>query len=115
MGAPAAPATASARAGSVGLYRPFFHFVRRRLAVGGYAVLDAPGTGFYTNPDEDGNLRLMHGGDWDIYYNTIRSAGFESILPFHTRLDSENASAFALLETWDQTPTFENMFTNVGV
>lgn len=90
--------------------REFFHFVRRRLAVGGYAVLDAAGTGFYTNPDEDGNLRLMRGGDWDIYYNTIRSAGFESIISFHTRLDSENQKAFELLETWNQTPTFANMF-----
>lgn len=87
--------------------REFFHFVRARLAEGGYAVLDAPAPNLRPDPDPEGNLRLQRGGETDIYYNTIRSAGFESIVPFHTRLEIDNPSAFEALETWPSTPTME--------
>jgi len=87
--------------------REFFHFVRARLAEDGYAVLDAPAANLRLNPDPEGNLRLRPGGDTDIYYNTIRSAGFESIVPYHTRLEIDNPRAIETLENWDLTPTME--------
>jgi len=87
--------------------REFFHFVRARLAEGGYAVLDAPAANLRPDPDPEGNLRLRPGGDTDIYYNTIRSAGFESIVPYCTRLEIDNPRAIEILETWDGTPTME--------
>ena len=43
----------------------------------------------------------------DIYQNTIRSAGFESIVPFHTLLDIDNPRAIRTLEEWELTPTME--------
>ena len=87
--------------------REFFHFVRARLAEDGYAVLDAPAANLQLNPDPEGNLRLRPGGDTDIYYNTIRSAGFESIVPYYTRLEIDNPRAIEILEAWDSTPTME--------
>jgi Spermine/spermidine synthase domain len=88
--------------------REFFHFVKARLSEGGFAVLDAPASNMSPNPDLDGNLRLEAGGDTDIYYNTIRSAGFESVVPFHTRLEIDNPRAFEILEDWSMTPTMED-------
>ena len=88
------------------LSREFFHFVREHLNEGGFAVLDAPGQNYFTQPDQDGNLRLIPDGEWQIYYNTIRAAGFESMVPFTTVLDADNPRAFEFLESWGGTPSF---------
>ncbi|MCH7532596.1 MAG: hypothetical protein IIB36_12680 [Gemmatimonadetes bacterium] len=89
--------------------REFFHFVRARLADGGFAVLDAPAPNMRLDPDLEGNLRIEPGGYLDIYHSTIRKAGFESIIPFHTRLELDNPSAYEALEAWPETPTFEGV------
>ncbi len=86
--------------------REFFHFVREHLNQGGFAVLDAPGQNYFAQPDQDGNLRLIPDGEWQIYYNTIRAAGFESIVPYTTVLDADNPKAFEFLESWEGTPSF---------
>jgi len=91
--------------------REFYHFVRERLAEGGFVVMDAPGGSFFGEPDENGNLRLAPGGEWDIYYNTLRAAGFESIVPYKTVLETDNPKAFEFLETWEGTPTFQDPAT----
>jgi hypothetical protein len=49
---------------------------------------------------------LIPDGEWQIYYNTIRAAGFESIVPFTTVLDADNPRAFEFLESWEGTPSF---------
>jgi len=87
--------------------REFFHFVRERLAEGGFAVLDAPAPNMRMDPDPEGNLQLERGGYLDIYHSTIRAAGFESIIPFHSRLEIDNPRAFEALEAWPDTPTME--------
>ena len=84
--------------------REFFHFVRDRLAEGGYAVLDAPAENFNPEPDREGYLQFTRGRQYDIYYNTIRSAGFEDIVPFATRLEEDNPVAFEILDAWSETP-----------
>ena len=86
--------------------REFYHFVRERVADGGFVVMDAPGGSFLSAPGADGNLRLAPGQEWDIYYNTLRAAGFESIIPYKTALEPDNPKAFEFLETWEETPTF---------
>ena len=90
------------------LSREFFHFVRQHLNEGGFAVLDAPGQNYFTQPDQDGSLRLVPEGEWQIYYNTIRAAGFESIVPFTTVLDADNPTAIEFLESWEGTPSFRD-------
>jgi len=88
------------------LSREFFHFVREHLNQDGFAVFDAPGQNYFNRPDENGNLRLIPGGEWQIYYNTIRAAGFESVVPFTTELDADNPKAIEFLESWEGTPDF---------
>jgi len=88
--------------------REFYHFVRKRLADGGFVVMDAPGSGFFSAPDDDGNLRMAPGQEWDIYYNTIRAGGFESIIPYKTALEPDNPKAIEFLEAWPETPTFQD-------
>ena len=73
----------------------FYSFVRQRLSDGGFAVLDAPGV---DSPDRDNDLRLSSGGDWNVYYQTIKKAGFESVTPFFTKLERQNARAMEILQ-----------------
>ena len=47
----------------------------------------------------------------EIYYNTLRAAGFESIVPYRTALDMDNPAAFALLDDWEGTPDFTDRLT----
>jgi spermidine synthase len=86
--------------------REFFHFVRERLAEGGFAVLDAPGSSFFGLVDESGNAALVPGGEWEIYYNTIHAAGFEAIVPFRSALEADNPAAYVFLDEWAGTPDF---------
>jgi spermidine synthase len=93
--------------------REFYHFVRERLAEGGFVVMDAPGGSFFSEPDDDGNLRLAPGGEWEVYYSTLRAAGFESIIPYKTVLETDNPKAFEFLETWEGTPIFQDPLTGL--
>ena len=36
--------------------------------------------------------------DWPVYYNTLKKAGFETIVPFVSVLEEDNPSAYRLLE-----------------
>lgn len=93
------------------LSREFYHFVRGRLAEGGFAVLDAPGRNYFPRRDAGGNIRLVPGGEWQIYSNTLRAAGFESLVPFTTNLDADNPKALAFLASWRGTPSFPDLET----
>jgi len=86
--------------------REFFHFMKNRLANGGYAVFDAPGGDYLAGMDANGDPVLVPFDEWDVYYNTLRSAGFNAIIPFHTQLEEDNPAAFELLEKWPGVPTF---------
>ena len=78
------------------------------FADGGFVVMDAPGSSFYSAADDDGNLRMAPGQEWDIYYNTIRAGGFESIIPYKTALEPDNPKALEFLASWEETPTFRD-------
>ena len=66
--------------------REFFHFVREHLTEGGYAVLDAPGTGA---PEGQ--------SDWPVYHHTLRAAGFETVVPYVSALEVDNPVAHSFL------------------
>jgi len=89
--------------------REFFHFLKSRLRDGGYAVFDAPGGDYLSGTDANGDPVLVPFDEWDVYYNTLRSAGFDSIIPFHTQLEEDNPRAFELLENWSGVPDFAEM------
>jgi len=81
--------------------REFYHFVRERLADGGFAALDAPGLYFETQTDNVGRAHSTHGGSWPIHSSTMRLAGFKTILPFYMILETDNPKAFAIIDKWD--------------
>jgi len=64
----------------------FYSFVRKRLEMDGFVVIDAPGS-------ERGTPR----SDWAIYYNTIKAAGFETIVPYLTLLEEYNSGLYEKL------------------
>ena len=65
----------------------FYSFVRKRLEMDGFVVIDAPGS-------ERGTPR----SDWAIYYNTIKAAGFETIVPYLTLLEEYNPKLYEKLD-----------------
>jgi spermidine synthase len=86
--------------------REFFHFLKSRLRDGAYAVFDAPGGDYLAGTDGNGDSVLVPFDEWDVYYNTLRSAGFDTIMPFYTQLEEDNPRAFEILESWPGVPTF---------
>jgi spermidine synthase len=76
--------------------REFFHFVKKRLADDGFAALDTPGVRFGV-PDDAGLTSPEHYGDWEILSNTMRLAGFKTILPFYSILEVDNPEAYEML------------------
>ena len=82
--------------------REFYHFVRERLADGGFAALDAPDLYFETQTDDVGRAHSStHGESWPIHSSTMRLAGFKTILPFYKILETDNPKAFAMLDESD--------------
>ena len=81
--------------------REFYHFVKDRLADDGFAVLDAPGLYFNSQVDGEGRIRSEHSGSWAIHSNTMRLAGFKTILPFYPILEFDNPKAYAILDKLD--------------
>ncbi|MFQ5796994.1 MAG: spermidine synthase, partial [Candidatus Bipolaricaulia bacterium] len=63
--------------------REFYHFVKDRLADDGFAALDAPDLYFSSQADGEGRIQSGHGGSWVIHSNTMRLAGFKTILPYY--------------------------------
>jgi len=59
--------------------REFYSFVRKCLKKDGFVVIDAPG----------GEIGVP-GSDWPIYFNTIKAAGFETIVPYLSLLEEDN-------------------------
>ncbi|MDP2731249.1 MAG: hypothetical protein Q8O55_12340 [Dehalococcoidales bacterium] len=70
----------------------FYSFVRKRLKKDGFAVLDAPG-------GRIGGSR----SDWLIYSNTIKAAGFKTIVPYLSRLEQDNPRFYKKLGVTEET------------
>ncbi len=76
--------------------REFFHFARLRLKDDGFAALDTPGV-YWGVPDGTNGLPRKHHGTWPIHSNTMRLAGFKTVLPFYSILEIDNPAAYERL------------------
>ena len=76
--------------------REFFHFVRAHLRDGGYAVLDAPASEFFVR-DSSGATVMASDSDWPVYYETLKGAGFETVVPFVSAVELDNPAAHQAL------------------
>jgi spermidine synthase len=77
--------------------REFFQMTKRLLRDDGFVVFDATGIGLLTFPDQLGKQYIAEGNDWDIYYHTLKKAGYDLIVPYITTLERDNPKAFKLL------------------
>jgi|TARA_R110002126_G_scaffold177321_2_gene326235 spermidine synthase len=73
--------------------REFFYFANMRLKDDGFLALDAPDV-YYGTPRGTSDLMPRHRGDWAILSNTMRLAGFKTLLPFYTMLEIDNRKAY---------------------
>jgi spermidine synthase len=64
--------------------REFYHFVRQRMAPGGFVVFDTPGL------KSRANRR-------DIYMSTINTAGFNYVRPYISKIEDYNPAAMRIL------------------
>ncbi len=76
--------------------REFFHFARLRLKEDGFAALDTPGV-YWGVPTGSNGLEPKHRGTWRIHSNTMRLAGFKTVLPFYSILEIDNPLAYERL------------------
>lgn len=71
--------------------REFYAMVRRRVTDQGFVALDAP----------DGSCGF-EGSLWPVYYSTLRSAGFETVVSLVSRFDGTTGRVLEAAETMAQ-------------
>ncbi len=75
--------------------REFYHFIRRSLNKNGFAVIDSPGSEMDLI-DYNHDQPMDPDSDWKIYFNTLKAAGFDTIIPFASNLDFDNPEAYKI-------------------
>lgn len=79
--------------------REFFYFVSRCLKEGGFVVFDSTGTGALTLAANPRKQKPLSDNDWPIYYNTLKAAGYEQIVPYVTTLEMRNDEVRTMLRS----------------
>lgn len=79
--------------------KEFYYFVRHALAPGGFGVIDSPGVGTFSEPDLAGRQVIAAENDWPIYGQTLKAAGFKTIIPYVSNLEVENERALELVRS----------------
>jgi spermidine synthase len=79
----------------------FYTYVYERLADNGYVVYDATGSAYFF-VDQNGILQVDRDiTEWPRYYQTMRAAGFETVLPYITQFEQYNKKAAKALDEYD--------------
>lgn len=77
--------------------KEFYHFVTKIIAPGGFAAVDSPGVGTFTEPDLSGRQFYTTANDWPFYGQTLKAAGFRSIVPYVSNLEADNERALQIV------------------
>ena len=77
--------------------REFYSAVRRHVKEGGFIAFDAGGVALYDSPDKEFEQEVSEFNTWEIFYSTLRAAGYETIVPFNSYLERDNEKAFEIL------------------
>ena len=79
--------------------KEFYQYLKKRITSRGFAAIDAPGSANFTEFDEKGEQQFNYlASDWLFYYNTLKAAGFNSIIPYAVNLELDNPDTFELLD-----------------
>jgi len=70
--------------------REFYVFVKKLLNENGFIALDAPGTDPVPSFNAGGGIDYLVGPKWSAYYNTLKSSGFETIIPYRSITETDN-------------------------
>ncbi|MEA2006797.1 MAG: hypothetical protein U9O20_01390 [Patescibacteria group bacterium] len=75
--------------------REFYFFVEDCLADDGFLVMYAPGVGSFSDFNEEGKVIPNEElSPWFQYYHTLKSAGFQTIVPYLSLLEVDNPNAW---------------------
>jgi len=70
----------------------FYQMAQELLNINGFIVLDAPQNGIFAR-DAINQTMGQEIETLEVYYNTLKKAGFKTIIPFFTSLEIENVEA----------------------
>ena len=70
--------------------REFYEFVKRAIAPGGFAVFDSSQTSALSERAEDGSRELLPRNTWPVFGHTLKRAGFGTIVPFYSTLETDH-------------------------
>lgn len=77
--------------------REFYFFAGERLEEKGFIALDSPGIDFVECFDAKTNQIESETSNWEIYYNTLKAAGFRTVIPYVSVLETDNQRAKDIL------------------
>lgn len=72
----------------------FLRHVNARLSAEGFMAFFAPGMGHLVYRNNENAQWVMKGNPWPIYFNTLRAAGYKSIIPYVSNLEVKNELAY---------------------
>ncbi|MFQ5561266.1 MAG: spermidine synthase, partial [Nitrospinota bacterium] len=79
--------------------KEFFQFLQRRLSPGGFVAINSAGIGYFKTVNDKGDQEIdSENTDWPIYYQTLRAAGFGTILPYISNFETQNDMVEPVLE-----------------
>lgn len=82
----------------------FYHQIFKHLTSDGFVVMDAPNIQ---------NKAKNFKGNWPIYFNTLRQAGFKFVLPYLSSLEHDNQQAIYTLKQNDYYNPYDILKTYV--
>lgn len=77
--------------------REFLEFVGRRLKDSGFVVFNTLGTSFFSDRDKEGKRHMAPENTWSKYYQTVRAAGYKTIVPYAINIDIDDPDAVSAL------------------
>ncbi len=78
--------------------KEFYAITSSLLKPDGFMVISAPGIEPVSYIDQNYTRQHIIGQQWSIYFHTLRAVGLETIIPFHSLLEDNNAKALALIK-----------------
>ncbi len=77
--------------------REFYYFIKKHLNENGYAVFDAEEINLFTQRSKENTLKMDPQNSWMTNYHTLKAAGFGTIIPYVSILETDNARALKIV------------------
>ena len=85
----------------------FFQRVKEHLTEDGYFAFQAPGAGHFAYFDENGHQDWSARNKWPQYADTLRDAGFRTVIPYVSALERNQKQAAGDLYALTESPDIE--------